>query len=333
MCAVFLPCLLLAALPAQRLDPEAAADFSAAHRGLAVLVYEDGELTFERYDNGHSADKAHHIFSGTKSFAPIVALIAQREGLLELDEKVSDTITEWRGDERKERITVRHLLNFTSGLRNIDDQLHSLRAPDKYGASIACDCVREPGTRFRYGSNHLMVFGEFFERKLRAAETDDEKLPKDFVAYLKLKVLEPIGCKYTSWLRDYKGNPALPYGAYLTAREWAKFGLLVLNRGAWQGEQIVPLEHFDECFRGSEANGRYGLNFWLIGASAHKRNARIPNDTVTAAGMRGQKLYIMPSKQLLVVRLGNTQGRFDDVGFLTALLGEGGDDDDGEQRK
>ncbi|MFO0419981.1 MAG: hypothetical protein ACK53T_11310, partial [Planctomycetota bacterium] len=119
-------------------------------------------------------------------------------------------------------------------------------------------------------------------------------------------------------------NPALPYGAFFTAREWGKFGLLVLDGGKHGEQQIVPKEHFAECFVGSKANPEYGLNFWLIGARAHRHNERIPADTVTAAGMYDQKLYLMPSQKMLVVRFGRTgvKSKFHDLGFLDSLFGE-----------
>lgn len=330
--AVLCAALFAAALPAQTLNFDEAAEFSEENAGLAVLVYDDGKLVFEQYQNGHSAKKPQHIFSGTKSFVPMVALIAQQEGLLKLDEKVCDTITEWQGDEKREQITIRHLMNFTSGLKHIDRALHSQSTPDKYAAAIACESVREPGRRFRYGSNHLMVFGELFERKLAAAaksakqkpDNETDKPPSDFVDYLNARILKPLDCKYSRWLRDSKGHPALPFGAYMTAREWAKFGLLVLNRGKHEGKQIVPDEHFDECLRGTKANATYGLNFWLIGKRAHDRNESIPADTFSAAGMFDQKLYIIPSKKLLIVRLGQTgaRSRFHDGAFLSRLFDE-----------
>ena len=323
--AVLLLAMLLSkALPAQRPDFDAAAKYSADHAGLAVLVYVEGKLVFEQYQNGHRQETPQHIFSGTKSFAPIVALIAQHEGLLQLDEKVCDTIAEWQGDKNRERITIRHLLNFTSGLTNNDSDLHSAKTRDKYAASVACEGKTAPGQRFQYGSNHLMVFGEVMRRKLAKAGTEAKPLPKDFVGYLQARVLDRIDCKFSSWLRDAEGNPALPYGAFLTAREWGKFGLLVLDGGKHGEKQIVPKEHFAECFVGSKANPEYGLNFWLIGARAHRHNERIPADTVTAAGMYDQKLYLMPSQKMLVVRFGRTgaKSKFNDLGFLDSLFGE-----------
>lgn len=316
--------LLAGAATAQQLGFEAAAQFSARNSGLAVVVWDDDEIVFEQYHNGHGADKPQHLFSGTKSFVPIVALIAQREGLLEIDEKVVDTITEWKqGDPQRRQITIRHLLNFTSGLENNDATLHTPKAPDKYAASVACKCATRPGKRFRYGSNHLMVFGELLKRKLAAASTEQKPLPVDFVAYLEARVLEPIGCKFQHWSRDGAGNPALPYGAHMTAREWGKFGVLLANGGKWGDAQIVPPKHLDDCYVGTKANPIYGLNFWLTGKNHHKRDRAIPADTVAAAGMWGQKLYVIPSRKLTIVRLAKTGGQrgFNDLEFLGALFG------------
>ena len=312
-------------VPAQELGLRAAADYSKQHQGLAVLVYQKGRLLFEEYTHGHKAAEAHHIFSGTKSFAPMVALVAQEEGLLSLDERVADTITEWKDDERRRRITIRQLLNFTSGLRINDAELHTNATDDKYAASIACKAISEPGTKFRYGSCHLMVFGALIERKLAKLKVEpgtDQRHPRDFVDYLRARILDPIGCKDSFWLRDATDNPMLPFGAFLTAREWAKFGHLVINRGRKGKRQIVPAEHFDECFQGTKANPTYGLNFWLRGKKLHARYPNIPKDTVAASGKYKQVLYIIPSRELVIVRFGkiHVKSKFSDAGFLKGLF-------------
>lgn len=296
----------------------AAADYSKANDGLAVLIFEDEKLVFEEYQNGHRQDKAHHIYSGTKSFAPIVALLAQEEGLLDLEESVADTITEWRGDESREQIRIRHLLDFTSGLEINDRKMHAMRTRDKYACAIECKSQSPAGKRFRYGSSHLMVFGEVLNRKLRAAEHD----AKDFVDYLRRRVLDPIGCKVGYWIRDGKKNPALPYGAFLTARNWAKFGQLILRGGRHGEGRIIPKKLLEQCFVGTKANPIYGLNFWLIGKRLHRYEDRIPVDTVSAAGMYNQKLYVVPSKNLVIVRFGKTgiRSKFQDAGFLGRLF-------------
>ncbi len=302
------------------LDFEAAARYSADNQGLAVLVYHKGALVFEEYQNGHTAAKAHHLFSGTKSFAPLVALRAEGDGLLDLDERACETIVEWKDDPRRSRITIRQLLNFTSGLKVDDDVMHAPLTRDKYAAAIACEAASDPGKRFRYGSCHLMAFGELLERKLQAAGAKEQ----DFVAYLQKRILDPIGCKVAMWLRDGKQNPALPYGAFMTAREWAKFGLLVLAGGRHEGREIVPAERFAECFAGTKANPAYGLNFWLIGKALHALNPRIPADVVAASGMYQQHLYVLPAQELVIVRFGKerVQSRFGNAVFLGALFRE-----------
>ncbi len=124
-------------------------------------------------------------------------------------------------------------------------------------------------------------------------------------------------------MRDDEGQPALPFGAYMTATEWGKFGVLLQKGGKWNEKQIVPAEHLAECFEGTKANPAYGLNFWLIGKAAHERDAAIPADTVAAKGMYKQALYVVPSKELVIVRLGRSGKHtdFSDVEFLGRLFG------------
>ncbi|MCA8943388.1 MAG: serine hydrolase, partial [Planctomycetes bacterium] len=253
---------------------------------------------------GHSAEQPHHIFSGTKSFASIVAMLAEADGILELDEHVADTITEWKGDAKRERITVRQLLDFTSGLRKIDARLHSRRTEDKYALAVSTRAVREPGRRFQYGSVHLTVFGEFLKRKLRAF--DAEKYAQaDYVTYLTERLLDPIGCHVANWIRDQAGNPMVPYGAFLTAREWAKFGLFLLHRGEVRGEALLEPDKLSRCFVGSKANPNYGLNFWLVSEDG-RTTEHVPADTIGAFGMYKQKLWVIPSRDLVIVRFGKT---------------------------
>ncbi len=313
------------AVPAQKPDFAAAAAFSEKNSGLAVLVYQKGKLIFERYQNGHKQDQPVHIFSGTKSFVPMVALIAEKDGLLKLDEKVYKTITEWKGDKLREKITIRHLLNLTSGLKNNDKQLHQGRAPDQYGASIACLCTSEPGTKFKYGSNHVLVFGELLKRKLQARQrksSTHKTMPTDFVDYLKVRLLDRIDCRFDKWKRDKKGNPALSLGAHMTAREWGKFGQLILNRGRHKSRQIVPSRHWDECFVGSKAKVDYGLNFWLLGIHSNQRHGPIPPGTVAAIGLHKQLLIVMPLRKTVIVRFASEKAAFDERQFLKIMFGK-----------
>jgi CubicO group peptidase (beta-lactamase class C family) len=94
----------------------AAADYLKERNGHAMLVYHRDQLVFEEYFNGWSADQPHRLASGTKSFSGAMLTAAVEDGLLTLDEKVVDTIAEWKDDPRKSQVTIRHLLSLTSGI-------------------------------------------------------------------------------------------------------------------------------------------------------------------------------------------------------------------------
>src|SRR5690606_22823262 len=105
------------------------------------------------------------LASGTKSFSGVMAAIAEQEGLLKLDELASDTITEWKSDPLKAKITVRHLLNLSSGLEPGENG-----DPPSYVDAIKQPCQWEPGSKFEYGNTHFQAFGELMKRKLAAKD-------------------------------------------------------------------------------------------------------------------------------------------------------------------
>jgi CubicO group peptidase (beta-lactamase class C family) len=305
-----------------------AADYSKNYRGLSVLVLKGDKVVFEQYDNGHSADEAHLLASGTKSFAGVMAVAAVEDKLLKLDERVADTITEWKSDPRKSKITISELLHLISGIGG-----GTLGRPPEYADAVTAAAVFEPGTKFQYGPAPFQVFGEVMRRKLLPRKES----PLD---YLKRRVLDPIGLNVAFWQRGRDGNPQLPSGAFLTAREWAKFGIFIKNGGRWNGKQLLPKKLLADCFVGSKVNPAYGLTFWLnapgtgpLGEDDDERPLRAvdkigvngiyakgPRDLVMAAGAAGQRLYIIPSLDMVIVRQGRLS-RFDDAEFLARLLG------------
>jgi CubicO group peptidase (beta-lactamase class C family) len=114
-------------------------------------------------------------------------------------------------------------------------------------------------------------------------------------------------------LHDVDGNIHLPNGASMTARESAKFGLLIQHHGNWQGRQIVPAKLLQECFIGTTANPRYGLTFWLRSVKS------VPKDFVMAHGRGKQVLYIIPSLDLVIVQFAETE-QYEMKDFLERLL-------------
>jgi CubicO group peptidase (beta-lactamase class C family) len=316
-------------LPAQSAEQDAyqrAADYSEAERGDAVLVMVNGRVVFEQYPRNTSPARTHLLASGTKSFAGVLAVAAVDDGLLSLDEPVSVTLHEWRGEERRAAITIRQLLTLTSGIGGRNAPL----APPSYAESVTAELTAEPGSKFQYGAAPFQIFGEVLRRKLQPrGET--------VTAYTKRRILDPLGIRIGFWRDAVQGEPQLPSGAYLNAREWVKFGEFVRNRGAHNGEQLISAVLMDELSRGTAANPAYGLTFWLnedVPAELRAEIRQLQNNMggmdrvpglegmITAAGAFKQRLYIIPERRMVVVRFGNSVGpQFDDAQFLGLLLG------------
>lgn len=315
---------------------EDAADYNARTGGVSLLVLKDGETAFERYANGGSAEVAHELASGTKSFSGVIAAVAVKDGLLTLDEKASATLTEWRRDPQKSSITLREILQLTSGVKP-----GRLGRPPTYAAAIALPIVTPPGEAFDYGPVNFQIFGEIMRRKLATYEGGRYA---DAIEYLEARIFDPLGIDPAQWNRGRDGYPHLPSGADLTARDWARFGEFVRQGGVFDGEALVDADAFAEMLEGSAVNAGYGLGWWLnetpapetLAASktmreasdlyTHSRRGELPDDLFMAAGAGNQRLYIIPSKELVIVRQTGRilQGRrgkqFSDVEFLLALL-------------
>jgi CubicO group peptidase (beta-lactamase class C family) len=144
----------------------AAAAYSAAHSGLSFLVMKDGHVIFENYPNGHSAWEAHKIYSGTKGFWILAALKATEEGIVDLDDRVANTLPEWNAGD-KSRVTLRELLSFSSGLE-ATNSLHGDGFENRDAIAVHAPLVAQPGAAFIYGPAALQVFHEVLKRKLAA---------------------------------------------------------------------------------------------------------------------------------------------------------------------
>ena len=319
----------------QPADCARAAKYSESKRGVSTLVMQNGRTIFEHYANGGSADAKWPIFSGTKSFWGIAALLAVRDGLIRLDDHAADTITEWRSPAeagRKAQITIRQILNFTDGIEPAP-HLHRESIRDRNAAAIRLSILAEPGTVFTYGPSHLQIFSELLRRKLKGQGT---------FSYLDRHVLGPLGLSGIDYKKDARGNPLLATGFDLSARQWARLGELVLGHGNYHGRQVLPDALLREAFSGSQANPSYGLTFWLNREAPNAREIDIENmlvrpwrreswsatcicrdappDMVVSLGSGYQRLFIIPSMNALIVRQGSN-AKFSDAKFLRVVLG------------
>lgn len=317
---------------------EAAQKYSASHNGIGLIVQERGQLRYEKYYNGYSGAPLH-IYSGTKSFFGVLAVMAQEDRLFKLDDKASDTLTEWRSDPRKSEIRIRDLLNFTSGLEAGVEEIYGRSSADKIAIALSLDATRDRGESFVYGPGNLNAFCEILRRKLKPKGMSYEQ-------YMKKKLLGPLGINMTRWREDAHGNVVPSAGMYMTGKEWLKFGEFVNAGGVARGRRLVKSDSLSECFRGTSINPAFGLCFWLNGNAPNPNSREVdveedleldpmpenwsdaclakgaPADLVVSLGSTFQRLYLVPSMGLAVVHHGKPGHEFRDFDFLRILFDE-----------
>ena len=307
---------------------QAAAELSESRDGLALVVIDGGAVVFEQYAEGYDPSTPLHIFSGTKSFSCALAAFAIEDGLLDLDEQVKDTLPDLAAGSG---VTVRQLLDFTSGIKQDDAVLTrdwrrvNQRVDDKYAYAVALPSVHTAGAEWHYGASHLTVFGALIKAKYGRSPLD----------VLEERLFTPITLRTAGWLLDPEGNPALAMGAFTTSNEWAKYGYLLLHDGEWQGEQVLPEGTVAACTTSGAINPAYGLTFWLneeipdgvetdgfhsLAEEGRALDPAGPADLYAAAGYNDNRLYIVPSRDLVIVRLGDGSRRFSDPELLGLLL-------------
>jgi CubicO group peptidase (beta-lactamase class C family) len=318
---------------------QAAHDYHKATAGEALLIYKDGKLILEKYDNGYKKEVEHRLASGTKSFVGIVAACAVEDELFTWDENVCETVAGWKGDQRKE-ITVRMLLSLSSGLPPSQEYLQGPKTRNKYEYAIGLKCKHKPGSKFEYGPAAYFAFGEFMQRKLKASEKFSKMNITDYFMH---RIGDALEMKMT-WDKDRAGNPSLPHGIHIVASEWAKFGEFVRLKGKVGDEQLLKTSLMDECFKPSKCNAGYGLTWWIGGSDSAEGDAGggvardpqgnkrekapkwMPQDLVFAAGKGKQKLFVSRELGLTIARLADDKQSFDNTEFWSyALLGKATD--------
>lgn len=310
-----------------------AAHYSDKHGGCALIIWQNGRVLLERYRNGGGPEREEHLYSITKSLAALGTFAAIGKGLMKLDEPVCRTLTHWETDPHKREITVRELLNQTSGLASGYEAMYAPALKDKHKALWRVPSLAAPGTSFLYGpANH-----EAIEAVL------SHKLRRNPLPLIEGSVLAPLGVSTDQWRRDRLGQPYFSAGARLSARDLLKVGHLVRRNGRNWIFPILPASLIDEISRGSKANPMYGLSFWLNGRAQEKDvverdveeaisasltpscwsrsclSKAAPSDLMAMVGSRGQRVYISRSKNLVIVRLGRENG-FRDPDFLRAYF-------------
>ena len=280
-------------------------------RTRAVVVLYDGKLIKERYAPGFTHETPLFGYGMTKSVINALTGILVGEGKLKIDEPV--TIPEWSGPgDPRSAITLDQLLRMSSGLEFDDSKTPLTDSIIMFGsadmASYAANKPLEaaPDTKFLDSNGTSNIISRIIKETVVASDIDYFLFPRQ-------ALFDRIGMRSAVIEPDASGTFVGSTYLYATARDWARFGLLYLNDGVWEGERILPEGWVDYSRTPTPSNpyGDYGAHFWLKAIFEQKgkevERFHLPPDTFFALGHDGQSLTIIPSRKLVVVRLGLTQ--------------------------
>ncbi|HMP88534.1 MAG TPA: serine hydrolase, partial [Lacibacter sp.] len=268
----------------------------------AFIVLKNGRIVVERYFGTFTADSNWYWASAGKTATALLVGIAQQEGLLRLSDRTSQYLgTGWTSlpPAKEQLITVAHQLSMTTGLDNA--------VPDDDCTLPSCLQYRaDAGTRWFYHNAPYTLLEKVVE----------QASGKTYNQYFQEKVRNRIGMNGL-WLRTGPYNNVY----YSNARSMARFGLLLLARGNWAGTPILSdTGYFNSMIRSSQSlNLSYGYLTWLNGKASHMLpltslvfngmlTPNAPADLYAALGKNDQKIYVVPSQQLVVIRMGESAG-------------------------
>lgn len=270
-------------------------NFLEENNTKGFIVLHEGKIVLEKYFNNHSASTPWYWASAGKTLTATIAGIAQDEGLININNKVSDYIgTAWTSIPiaKENLITCKNLLSMNSGL---DDSMGDAVSPDNLTYTA------DAGTRWAYHNVYVKI------QDVIATASN-----KSWSNYFNLKLRDKIGMS-GSWLAS--NNDLNVY--WSTTRSMARFGLFIYANGKWENKQIISESFLNEATNTSQdINLSYGYLWWLNGKSSYglpqtqiKLNGSLvpnaPSDMYAALGKNDQKIYIISSKELVIVRMGN----------------------------
>lgn len=279
----------------------------------SVLVIKDGKVVYEEYGPGHDADELHVLWSATKTFTATRVGFAVQDGLLSVDDKVvsffdASELPEEPSDYLNQ-MTVKNLLTMSAGFDTDNiNELKSIKNQTWAGATLANGFIFEPGQKFSYNSMESYLLSVIVSKVTG----------RTLVDYLNEKLFKPLGIRRYIYLTSPEGYNCGGWGLYLTSESLAKMGQFFLNKGSWNGRQLLNEEWIaeamscqvkqwqqspdwtpeqDEQFKDNEWGRGYGYQMWCC-----------THDSFRLDGAWGQLVVIIPGKNAAVVYTSHTSG-------------------------
>jgi CubicO group peptidase (beta-lactamase class C family) len=300
-------------------------DVYRAQNTRAVLVHHKGELIAERYGEGFDGDTPLRGMSMTKSASATVVGILVGQGRLDIREPAP--VRGWSElSDARSRVTTHHLLKMTAGFdyqeaaesdpRNLlSTMLYSV--PDAPALAAQTPLRGEPGNSWEYQTVHSVLLQEV----IREVIADDQA----YIRFAREQLFDKLGMHNSFFQADANGTFIGGASMYASGRDWMKLGLLYLNGGVHQGERILPEGWVEYATTPTEASSEkrgYGAQIWLNTPAPHQLFPGLPEDAYAFQGHFGQYVIVIPSLELVAVRLGmtfNGEQGFDKQAFIRGI--------------
>jgi CubicO group peptidase (beta-lactamase class C family) len=272
---------------------------------VAYLVVKDTAIVFEQYWGGYNDSSFSNSFSVAKSIVSLLVGCAIDDGFIKsVDQPVGDFLPEFKiGDNQQ--LTIKHLLTMSSGLNWNESyqSLFSTTTESYYGQDLKTmvlnlKVVEKPGVQFKYLSCNTQLLSLIIEKATG----------KTLSEYASERLWKPLGAEHKAlWCLDKENGVEKAYCCFNSnARDFARFGQLALNNGSFNGKQIVSKKYITEATSpanwlldedGKTPLQNYGYQWWIMKHHGHK--------VIYARGILGQYIFIIPEKNMVVVRLGH----------------------------
>jgi CubicO group peptidase (beta-lactamase class C family) len=293
-----------AAVDMDEVQLQAVVKYALEQKTLGVLVLRAGKIVAEGYAQGWGVDKTHNLASATKSMTSILVGMALDDGKFKgLDQSIADFAPAWKGTD-KEAIQLWHFLSMTTGLNHRGAGLS--RRGDQFETGLKMPLTAKPGEVWAYNTNAYHMLFRLLEKATG----------ENLEAYSQRKLFGPLGMEHPGWIKAQAGGVTNYHSVQCSVRDLARFGLFALRGGKWGDKQLVSEQYFRQATSPSQKlNPAYGFLWWLNNPEAAAVSRRVarqllfpgaPCDLFAAMGNEGQIALIVPSLDLVVVRLGDS---------------------------
>lgn len=300
-------------------------DYAREHHSAALVVIHRGHVAVdERFHIDH--DTRLNGMSMTKTVIALLVGVAIAEGKIPgLDTPAANYVRAWaeEPDDPRRHITLEHLLTMSSGLRCYNStsdpfsdllQMHFSAHVRRVAENVPAD--HPPGTRYQYNNVNTQILGIVLSEATGTTVAD----------YLSQKIWKPIQASSANmWLDRADGDEKAYCCLFANPRDWARIGQLMLDRGRFGGRQIVPADWIARMLKPSRHEPAYGLHVWLgtpheTRRTKHRSEPFAAPDMFYLDGRAEQRVYVIPSRELVIVRMGERPASWDDALLPNTLV-------------